>query len=112
MAEGSQVKIILVVLALLVPGMAAADETLEQRCTSDDASSYRGEVGHKTYVYDVENKCDFRLRCQMNIAIYNSFGMKLGQKRVTIEPKSHASLVLKLKAFGGMNSHEAHCRQM
>ncbi len=105
-------KYILVVLAILFPGIAAAEETLEQRCTSDEASSYRGEAGHKTYVYDVENKCDFRLRCQLNIAIYTSFGMKLGQKRVTIEPKSHAILVLKLKAFGGMNSHEAHCKQI
>ena len=37
---------------------------------------------------------------------------KFLQKRVTIEPKSHAILVLKLKAFGVMNSHEAHCKQI
>jgi len=106
------VKYILIVFAVLFSGIACAADTLDQRCTSDEASSYRGEEGHKSYVYDVENKCDFRIRCQLNIAIYNSFGMKLGQKVVTIEPKSHATLVLKLKAFGGMNSHEANCKQI
>jgi hypothetical protein len=68
----------ILVLALLLPSIAYAEEvqTLEQKCTSDAASSYRGDDNHKSYVFDVENKCEFRLRCELNIAIFNAFGIK------------------------------------
>jgi len=101
----------LAALIFLLPGIACAEETLAQRCTSDAASSYRGEGDRKFYVFDVENTCSFRLRCELNIAIFNSFGMKLDHKILTIEPGAHGSLILHVQAFGGMNSHQHTCIQ-
>jgi hypothetical protein len=94
---------------------AIADEprqTLEQRCTSDEASSYQGSGGAKTYVFDVRNKCSIRLRCELNISILNAFGLKRGHKVLVIGPNSHDSLVLKLKAFGGLNQHNHSCKEI
>lgn len=107
-------KYVLIMIAFLLPSIASAEEpqTLEEKCTSTEASSYQGSGNHKTYVFDVENKCNFRLRCELAIAMYTSFGMKLGHKVVTIHPKSHKSIVLKLKTFGGFTTKEHHCKQI
>ncbi len=105
-------KYILAVLVLLLPGIACAEETLSEKCTSDQASSYRGEGDRQLFVYDVENTCDFRLRCELNIAILNAFGLNVDHKTVTIEPKSHGSLVLWIKSAGGMSTRRHTCTQM
>ena len=72
---GCPVKYVWIVLAIVLPGMALAfpgmavaegPQTLGQKCTSDAASSYRGEGRRKTYVYDIDNKCDFRICCDGN----------------------------------------------
>ena len=57
------VAIVLPGMALAFPGMAVAEgpQTPGQKCTSDAASSYRGEGRRKTYVYDIDTKCDFRI---------------------------------------------------
>ena len=102
----------LVALALLLPGIAHAQETLEQKCTSDAASSYRGRDNNKSYVFDVENKCEFRLRCELSIAIFNAFGMKKGHKSVAIEPHTHKFMSLRVKVFGGLNDHHHACKQI
>ena len=101
-------------MALARPATALAEEpkTLEQKCTSDAASSYRGEGRHKTYVYDVENKCDFRLRCELAIATYTAFGTDVGHKVATIKPKAHESVVIRARTQGGMMTREYHCKQI
>ena len=104
----------LIVLAILLPGMVLAEEpqTLEQKCTSAAASSYRGEGRHKTYVYDIENKCDFRIRCELAVATYTAFGTDVGHKVATIKPKGHESVVIRARTEGGMMSREYHCKQL
>jgi hypothetical protein len=101
-------------MALTRSATALAEEpkTLEQKCTSDAASSYRGEGRYKTYVYDVENKCDFRLRCELAIATYTAFGTDVGHKVATIKPKAHESVVIRARTQGGMMSREYHCKQI
>jgi len=108
------VKYELIALAVLLPSMAVAEEpqTLEQKCTSDAASSYRGEGRHKTYVYDIENKCDFRIRCELAVATYTAFGTDVGHKVVTIKPKAHESVAIRARTEGGMMSREYHCKQI
>jgi hypothetical protein len=105
-------KCALAVLMLLLPGVACAEETLATRCTSDEASSYREEGDRKLFVYDVENTCDFRLSCELNISILNAFGLNQDHKILTIEPKSHGSLVMWIKGFGGMSSRGHTCKQI
>jgi hypothetical protein len=100
------------VLMLLLPGIACAEETLTEKCTSDAASSYGGEGDREFFAYDVENTCDFRLSCELNIAILNAYGLKLDHKVVAIEPKSHGSLVLWIKAAGGMSTRRHTCKQI
>lgn len=100
------------VLMLLLPSIAFAEETLAEKCTSDAASSYRSEGDRELFVYDVENTCDFRLSCELNIAILNSYGLKLDHKVVAIEPKSHGSLVLWVKSAGGMSTRRHSCKQI
>jgi hypothetical protein len=104
----------LVALALLLPSVALAETapTFEEKCTSTEASSTRGDDSHKTYVFEVENKCDFRIRCELNIAIYSAFGMNLGHKVLVIEPHAHESMVLKLKSFGGLTERDHRCKQI
>jgi len=106
--------IVLPGMALAFPGMAAAEgpQTLEQKCTSDAASSYRGEGRRKTYVYDIENKCDFRIRCELAVATYTAFGTDVGHKIVTIKPKAHESVAIRARTEGGMMSREYHCKQI
>ena len=108
-------KYALVALMLLFQAtiaLAAESQTFEEKCTSADASSTRGDENHKTYVFDVENKCDFRIRCDLNIAIYSAFGMNLGHKVLVIEPHAHESMVLKLKSFGGLTERDHRCKQI
>jgi hypothetical protein len=106
-------KYVLAALLLLLPAMASAEEeTLAKRCTSDDASSWRNAGDRKLFVYEVENTCDFRISCELNISILNTFGMTLDHKIITIEPKSHGNLVLWVKAFGGMSSRGHTCKQI
>jgi hypothetical protein len=105
-------KYALAVLMLLLPGIACAEETLTEKCTSDAASSYGGEGDREFFAYDVENTCDFRLSCELNIAILNAYGLKLDHKVVTIGPKSHGSLVLWIKAAGGMSTRRHTCKQV
>jgi hypothetical protein len=105
-------KYVLAVLLLLLPGLACAEQTLSEKCTSDEASSYRGEGDRKVFVFDVENTCDFRLRCELNIAILNAFGLNVDHKTVMIEPKSHGSLVLWIKTPGGMSTRRHTCTQI
>ena len=105
-------KYILAVLLALLPGIACAEETLSEKCTSDAASSYRGEGDRQLFVFDVENTCDFRLRCDLNIAILNAFGLNVDHKTVIIEPKSHGSLMLWIKVAGGMSTRRHTCTQI
>ena len=107
-------KYALIALAVLLPSMAMAEgpQTLEQKCTSDAASSYRGEGRRKTYVYDIENKCDFRIRCELAVATYTAFGTDVGHKVVTIKPKTHESVAIRARTEGGMMSREYHCKQI
>ncbi|SDI51395.1 MULTISPECIES: hypothetical protein [Bradyrhizobium] len=104
-------KYALAVLMLLLPGIACAEETLTEKCTSDAASSYRSDGDRELFVYDIENTCDYRLRCELNIALLNAFGLKVDHKILTIEPKSHGSLVLWVKSAGGMSTRRHTCKQ-
>jgi hypothetical protein len=110
--EAPTMKYALAVLMLLLPGIASAEETLTGKCTTDAASSYRSEGDRELFVYDVENTCDFRLSCELNIALLNAFGLNLDHKIVTIEPKSHGSLVLWVKSASGMSTRRHTCKQI
>ncbi|QDW36408.1 hypothetical protein FFI89_004155 [Bradyrhizobium sp. KBS0727] len=79
-------KYALAVLMLLLPGIACAEETLTEKCTSDAASFYGGEGDREFFAYDVEV--------------------------VAIEPKAHGSLVLWVKSAGGMSTRRHTCKQM
>jgi hypothetical protein len=105
-------KYILAVLLLLLPGIACAEETLSEKCTSDAASSYRGKGDRQLFVYDVENTCEFRLRCELNITIVNALGLNHDHKIITIEPRSHGRLMLWIKAAGGMSTRRHTCTQI
>ena len=102
------------VLLLLLPAMASAEEetTVAKKCTSDEASNWREAGERKLYVFDLENTCDFRISCELNISILNTYGMTLDHRIITIEPKSHGNLVLWVKAFGGMSSRGHTCKQI
>jgi hypothetical protein len=105
-------KYALAMLTLLLPSIACAEATLTDKGTSDAASSWRSAGDRKLFVHHVENTCDFRISCELNISIPNTFGMTLDHKIITLEPKSHGSLVLWVKAFGGMSSRGHTCRQI
>jgi hypothetical protein len=105
-------KYALAALMFLLPGIACAEETLAEKCTTDAASFYGGEGDRAFFAYDIENTCDFRLSCELKIAILNSYGLKLDHKVVAIEPKSHGSLVLWVKSAGGMSTRRHTCKQI
>ena len=105
-------KYAIALLVLFLPAIACAEDTLEEKCTSDAASSYRGEGDRKLFVYDVENTCDFRLSCELNIAILNAYGLNQDHKTVTVEPKSHGSLIMWIKGSGGMSTRRHTCKQI
>lgn len=106
-------KYALLALLLLLPQIASAEEeTLAKRCTSDNASAWRNAGDRKLFVYDLENTCDFRISCELNISIMNTYELLFDHKIVTIEPKAHGSLVLWVKAFGGMSNRTHSCKQV
>ena len=105
-------KYALAVLMFLLPGVAYAEETLTEKCTSDAASSYGGDGGRAFFAYDVENTCDFRLSCELNISILNAYGLNHDRKIIMIEPKSRGSLVLWIKSAGGMSTRRHICKQV
>jgi hypothetical protein len=104
----------LVALLVLLPNVARAEapRTFEEKCTSTAASSNQGDANYDIHVFDVENKCEFSIRCDLNIAIYSAFGMKLGHKIVVIEPHAHGSLVLKMRNSGSLTERDHRCRQI
>ncbi len=61
----------LAALLLLVPIVAHTEEpkTFEEKCTSTEASSNQGDANFDVHVFDVENKCEFSIRCDLNIAV-------------------------------------------
>ena len=107
-------KYVFAVLLLLLPGIASAEEeqTLAQKCTTDEASSWRSAGELKLFVFDLENTCDFRISCELNISILNTYGLSVDHKIIAIEPKAHGSLVMWVKAFGGMSSRAHSCTQL
>ena len=106
-------KYALAVLAFLLPGVAHAEEaSLSEKCTTDAASTYWGEGDRNFFVFDVENICEFRLSCELNIAILNAFGLKTDHKIMTIEPKSHGRMILEVKSGGGFSSRRHTCKQI
>ena len=105
-------KYVLAALMLLLPGIVCAEETLTEKCTTDEASAYRSAGDRQLFVYDVENTCDFRLSCELNIALLNSFGLNQDHKIVTIEPKSHGGLMMWVKSAGGMSTRRHTCKHI
>ena len=106
-------KYALPVLLLLLPGIASAEEeTLTGKCTTDAASAYHSAGDRELFVFDVENTCDFRLSCELDIALLNAFGLNQDHKIVTIEPKSHGSLMMWVKSAGGMSTRRHTCKQI
>ena len=43
-------------------------------------SSWRSAGDRKLFVYDVENTREFRISCELNISILNTFGVTLDHK--------------------------------
>ena len=103
-----------IALLVLLPNIAHAEQpqTFEEKCTSTEASANRGDANYDVHVFDVENKCDFSIRCDLNIAIYGAFGMKQGHKIVVIEPHAHGSMVLKTKSSGSLTERDHRCKPM
>jgi len=101
-----------VLLSLLLPSIASAEETLTSKCTTDAVSAYHSAGDRELFVFDVENTCDFTLSCELNIALLNAFGLNQGHKIVTIEPKSHGSLMMWVKSAGGMSTRRHACKQI
>jgi hypothetical protein len=102
-------------LLLLAPNIARAETsppTFEEKCTSTEASSNEAAANYDTHVFDVENKCDFSIRCDLNIAIYSAFGVKQGHKIVAIEPHGHGSVVLKIRNSGSLTERDHRCKPM
>jgi hypothetical protein len=101
--------------SIFIPTAAIAEDTpqtLEQRCTSDEASSYEGVGVNRRYIYDVQNKCQMRLRCDLNISILNAFGLKHGHKVLIIGPNSHEALIVKVRVLGGLNQRDYTCKEI
>jgi hypothetical protein len=72
----------------------------------------RGFLLCEFFAYNIAHTCDFRLSCELNIALFTAFGLNLDHKIVTIEPKSHGSLVLWAKSAGGMSTRRHSCKQI
>jgi hypothetical protein len=101
-----------IALLVLLPNIAHAEErqTFEEKCTSTEASANRGDANYDVHVFDVENKCDFSIRCDLNIAIYGAFGMKQRHKIIVIAPHTHGSMVLKTKSSGSLTERDHRCK--
>ena len=101
------------VLLLLLPRIASAEEeTLTSKCTTDAASAYHSAGDRELFIFEVENTCDFRLSCELNISILNAYGLNHDRKIIMIEPKSRGSLVLWIKSAGGMSTRRHICKQV
>jgi hypothetical protein len=102
----------LLALLLLLPAMARADEprSFEQKCTSAEASASQAGAKFDTYVFDVENKCDVAIRCDLNIAIYTAFGMKQGHRIVQIEPHAHGLMTIRTRSSGSLTERDHRCK--
>ena len=107
-------KYALAVLMLLLPGIASAEEETLTGKVHDRRGLRRphGLGDRELFVFDVENTCDFRLSCELNIALLNAFGLNQDHKIVTIEPKSHGSLMMWVKSAGGMSTRRHTCKQI
>jgi hypothetical protein len=117
-------KFVLALSSLFISSLAFAQTppkdlppTLEKRCTSDETSSYRGEGKARRFVFELQNTCETRLKCNLHISILNPFGLKVGHKTVTLAPKSEGAasrggLVLKVREAGGLSQRTHFCKEV
>jgi hypothetical protein len=101
-----------IALLLLLPNIAHAEQprSFEEKCASTEASATQGDANFDIHVFDVENKCDFSIRCDLNIAIYGAFGMKQRHKIIVIEPHAHGSMSLKTRSSGSLTERDHRCK--
>ena len=69
----------------------------------------------KTYVVELANLCELRMRCKINAYVVTSRGPMTGRKTLTLAPTSkgaaaHKVYVMKLKEAGGTADVSRQCK--
>jgi hypothetical protein len=95
------------------PAAAPAAQTALKDCVVF-TSDFRAHNGVPAYVITLENKCERRFRCKVNVNVTNAFGSTHGQ--ATLRLGAHAAgdvakktWALKVKQLGGMAQESRQC---
>lgn len=95
---------------------AKAEVTTAKDCVTF-ASDFRMFEGAPAYVITLENKCERRFRCKVNVGIMNAYGQAHGQATLRLAPRgdgdgARKTYALKVKQLGGMAQEQRQCEAL
>ena len=85
-------------------------------CVHED-SDFRMHGKSPAFVIVLENKCERRFRCKVNVNVTSAFGSAQGHATLTLAPHAAGAAAsktyaLKVKALGGMAQSSRQCEAM
>lgn len=80
-------------------------------------SDFQQHNGAPAYVVTLENKCERRFICKVNVNVTNAFGSTHGQATLRLGPHAAGAVAkktyaLKVKALGGMAQESRQCEAL
>jgi hypothetical protein len=96
------------------PPKADAGTTAQSQCLSD-SGGFKNVDDHPAYTIELANKCEQRLKCQIDVYVISAKGPVQGHATLVLAPKSRGaaakkSYVLKVKMLGGITQSTRECR--
>ena len=92
---------------------AKAEVSPENKCVADTAQ-FKAEDKHAYFIVALENKCEQRVKCEVNANIKTARGKRHGHATLVLGPRSAGadakkSYSLRVKVAGGMAQVERDC---
>jgi hypothetical protein len=95
------------------PPKADAGTTSQSSCISD-SGGFKRDGKSAVYTVELENKCEDRLKCRIDVFVISAKGPAQGHATLTLAPKSRGaaakkSYALKVKMLGGIAQSSREC---
>jgi len=96
------------------PPLADAGTNAQAKCITEN-SDFKMSGNRPAFVVELENKCEQRIICRVDVNVSNAKGSAQGHATLILAPKSAGaaakkSYVLKVKLLGGMAQSARACR--
>ena len=96
------------------PPVADQGSTVQAKCIEEN-SDFKMSGKHPAFVVELENKCEQRMKCRVDVNVSSAKGAAQGHETLMLGPKSSGagskkSYTLKVKMMGGMAQSSRSCQ--